>query len=391
MAAAIPAAAGPAAWRHTSPVPSPWASQRALPAAGPWQRAAALFGRGLAVAALALWATAVAGTAGAAAGAPESVNVYSGRQEVLIRPLLDDFTAATGIAVNVVSAKADALLERLRREGVNSPADVLLTVDAGRLIRAKEAGVLQAVESAVLTEAIPPQYRDPEGYWYGLSVRARPIIYARDRVDPDTLSTYEDLVDPKWRGAICVRSSTNIYNQSMLAAMIAHLGVDRTEAFARGLVENFARPPQGGDRDQIRAVAAGECDLALANTYYLARLATSAKESDRAAAAKVAIFWPNQEGPGPAGRGTHVNITGAAVTASARNRDNAIRLIEFLAGDRAQRIYAETVQEYPVKPGIAVSAVVAAWGPFKADALPLAALAENNAEAVRIADRAGWR
>jgi iron(III) transport system substrate-binding protein len=336
-------------------------------------------------AAIGVWAASFAMAVALPAGADE-VNVYSGRQEILIRPLLDEFTAATGLRVNVVSAKADTLLERLRREGMNSPADVLLTVDAGRLIRAKEAGVLQAVHSAALTAAVPPQYRDPEGFWYGLSVRARPIMYARDRVDPGELSTYEDLASPTWKGRVCVRSSNNIYNQSMLAAMIVHLGAAQTEGWARGLVENFARPPQGGDRDQIRAVAAGECDVALANTYYLANLAASPKAADRDAAAKVAIFWPNQDG-----RGTHVNISGAAVTASTRHKQDAIRLIEFLADDRAQRIYAETVQEYPVKPGIAASDIVAAWGTFKADNLALATLAKNNAEAVRIADRVGWR
>jgi iron(III) transport system substrate-binding protein len=326
------------------------------------------------------------GAAALSTAAAGEVNVYSGRQEILIRPLLDEFTAATGIEVNVVSAKADALLERLRREAMNSPADVLLTVDAGRLIRAKQAGVLQRVRSAVLEAAIPAQYRDPEGYWYGLSVRARPIMYAKDRVSPAELSTYEDLADPKWKDRICVRSSSSIYNQSMLAAMIAHLGVDATEAWAQGLVENLARPPQGGDRDQIRAVAAGECDVALANMYYLAGLAGSPKAQDRAAAAKVAIFWPDQSG-----RGVHVNVSGAGVTASARRKDNAIRLIEFLAGDRAQKIYARVVQEYPVKPGIEVSPLVAAWGEFRADSLPLASLAEHNAEAIRIADRVGWR
>jgi iron(III) transport system substrate-binding protein len=327
------------------------------------------------------FAAAALGTAAAS-----EVNVYSGRQEILIRPLLDEFTGATGIEVNVVSAKADALLERLRREGMNSPADVLLTVDAGRLIRAKQAGVLQGVHSAVLEAAIPAQYRDPKGYWYGLSVRARPIMYAKDRVSPSKLSTYQGLADAKWKGRVCVRSSNSIYNQSMLAAMVAHLGVGATEAWAQALVENLARPPQGGDRDQIRAIAAGECDVALANTYYLAGLAASGKAEDRVAAESVAIFWPDQQG-----RGVHVNISGAGVTASARRKDNAIRLIEFLASDRAQKIYAQVVLEYPVKPGIEVSPLVASWGEFRADSLPLASLAENNAEAIRIADRVGWR
>ncbi len=344
--------------------------------------------RGLARAAL--WALAAAllpAPAGAAEAADKGeVNVYSYRQEILIRPLLDRFTKATGIRVNVVSGKADALLERLKSEGQNSPADVLLTADAGRLVRARQAGLLQPILSPVLEAAVPPQYRDPEGYWYGLSVRARPLVYAKDRVAPAELSTYEALADPRWKGRICVRSSNNIYNQSMLASMIAHRGAEATEAWGRGLVANFARTPKGGDRDQIRAVAAGECDLAIVNTYYLARMSLSRDEGDRRAASAVAIFWPNQEG-----RGTHVNISGAAITWSAKNVDQALRLLEFLVGDEAQRSYAQEVQEYPVKPGIEPSEVVASWGKFKADSLNLSVLGDNNAAAVRIADRVGWR
>ena len=332
----------------------------------------------------AVFAAAVA-TAPSVAPAAE-VNIYSARQEVLIKPLLDAFTARTGITVNVVSGKADLLLQRLKREGANSPADVLLTVDAGRLARAKQANLLKPVHSATLEANVPAQYRDPEGTWYGLSVRARPIVYAIDRVDPAELSTYAALAGSEWQGRVCVRSSNNIYNQSMLAAMIHHIGVERTEAWAAGLVANFARTPQGGDRDQIRAVAAGECDVALANTYYLARLATSPRAAEREAAAKVAIFWPDQDG-----HGVHVNISGAGVTRSAKNEDAAIKLIEFLSGADAQRQYAEVVYEYPVKTGVASSAIVTAWGPYKADALALSVLGDNNAEAVRLADRAGWR
>ncbi|MHA1569896.1 MAG: Fe(3+) ABC transporter substrate-binding protein [Alphaproteobacteria bacterium] len=323
----------------------------------------------------------------AAAGAHDGavVNVYSYRQEVLIRPILDKFTAATGIRVKIVFAK-NGMIERLKTEGINSPADAILTVDAGRLIRAREAGLLRAIDSAELRRAIPPQYRDPDGYWYGVSVRARPIIYSAERVEPAELSTYEALADPRWKGRVCVRSSSNIYNQSMLAAMIAHRGVGPTEAWAKGLVGNFARPPRGGDRDQIRAVAAGECDIAIANTYYLAGLIRSKKKKDRAAAARVRIFWPNQSE-----RGAHVNISGAAVTKSAKNPQNAVRLIEFLAGEEAQRLYAEVVNEYPVRAGVAPGKVVASWGEFRADRLNLAELAKHNAEALRLADRAGWR
>jgi len=321
----------------------------------------------------------------APAQAAGEVNIYSYRQEVLIRPLLTRFSKQTGIKVNVVFAK-NGMIARLKAEGANSPADVVLTVDAGRLIRVKQAGVLQPIKSEKLAAAIPAQYRDPDGYWFGLTVRGRPIIYAAGRVKPSELSTYEALAQPKWKGRICIRSSSNIYNQSMLASMIAHNGIAKTEAWAKGFVANFARKPKGGDRDQIRAVAAGACDIAIANTYYLAGMTNAKRASDREAARKVRVFWPNQSG-----RGTHVNISGAGVTKSSKNRANAIMLLEFLASDEAQRIYANKVLEYPVKPGIAVAEVLEGWGKFKADQLKLAELAKYNAEAVKVADRAGWR
>ncbi len=336
------------------------------------------------------WAFGLAAVACLLAVAPAAraaeVNVYSARQEVLIRPLLEAFTEHTGITVNVVSGKADALLVRLEREGANSPADVLLTTDAGRLVRARQAGLLQPVSSALLEANIPPQYREDEGHWFGLSVRARTIVYARERVTAEELSTYEALAGPEWRGRVCVRSSNSVYNQSMLAAMIANRGIEATETWAAGLVANFARKPQGGDRDQIRAVAAGACDVAIVNTYYLAGLAKSDDEADRMVAAKVAVFWPNQ-----GDRGVHVNISGAGVTRHAANVAEAVALIEFLSGDAAQRLYAEVVNERPVKPGVPVAAAVAAWGAFEADSLNLTLLGEFNAEAVRLADRVGWR
>ncbi len=314
------------------------------------------------------------------------VNIYSYRQEVLIRPLLDRLSEGTGIEVRLVSGKADVLLQRLKSEGRNSPADLLLTADAGRLHRALEAGVLQAVHSETLDSLIPAQYREPNGYWYALSLRARPIIYALDRVGAHEVSDYQGLADEKWRGRICVRSSNSIYNQSHIASLIAHHGVEAAQGWAKSVVANFARKPAGGDRDQIRAVASGECDIALANTYYLARLANSKNERDQAAAAAVAIAWPNQ-----GGTGTHVNVSGAAVTASSRNLANAIKLIEFLAGDEAQEIYAESVFEYPIRESLAVAPLVASWGKFKADDLDLSLLGKYNAEAVRIADRVGWQ
>jgi iron(III) transport system substrate-binding protein len=242
------------------------------------------------------------------------------------------------------------------------------------------------VESETLAAAIPANYRDPEGHWFGLSVRARPILYVKDRVDPSQLSSYEALADAEWKGRICIRSSSNIYNQSLVASLIAADGVETTEVWARGLVANLARPPVGGDRDQIKAAAAGQCDLAVANTYYLAGMLTSNDESQREAAEKMGVFWPNQDG-----RGAHVNVSGAAVTRSASNPDAAIQLIEFLASNASQQWYAETNGEYPVRQGIALSPVLEAWGDFKADELGLERLGELNAEALQLMDRAGWK
>jgi iron(III) transport system substrate-binding protein len=316
----------------------------------------------------------------------EEVNIYSYRKEQLIRPQLDAFTKVTGIKVNLVTGGADALIQRILREGMNSPADALLSSDAGRLVRSKEIGILQPVKSARLDAAIPARYRDPEGYWFGLGIRARAIIYAIDRVKPSSLSTYEALTGAQWKNRVLIRSSSNIYNQSLLASLIKHLGKDGATSWARGIVANMARRPQGGDTDQIRGVAAGAGDVAIANHYYYARLKASTKARDKAVVAKVRVFWPNQNG-----RGAHVNISGAGVTKSARHKAAAIRLLEFLASEQAQKIYAEKGFEFPVRRGVAVSPVVASLGTFKSDAIKIDILGKNNAAAVRIFDRAGWR
>lgn len=321
-----------------------------------------------------------------AVNASGEVNLYSSRQENLIRPVLDMFTERTGITVNLVSGSDDAIIERLRIEGRNSPADLLLTADAARLYRARSLDLLQAVESDVLQTAIPAAYRDPGNAWFGLSLRARVLMYAPDRVDPAELSTYEALADEKWRRRLCIRSSGSIYNQSLTAALIAHHGVEHAENWARGLVANFARPPAGGDRDQITALAAGRCDVALVNTYYLGGMLNSDDRAQREAAEQVAIFWPNQDA-----QGTHVNVSGGGVTRAARNRDNAVRLLEFLVSDEAQRWYAQGNNEYPVKAGVPLSTTLEDWGDFRADELNLNALGEHNADAVRAMDRAGWR
>lgn len=316
----------------------------------------------------------------------DEVNVYSARKEALILPLLEKFEASTGIEVNLITAKADELLKRLESEGRSTPADVFITTDAGRLQRAKEAGVLAAIDNPVLNARIPQHLRDSDNYWYGLSQRARVIFYAKDRVDPARLSTYEALADEHWRGRICIRSSGNIYNQSLVASMIEAHGVEATESWARGLVKNFARKPAGGDTDQLRAAAAGQCDIAVANTYYYGRLANSGKPANREVADALGLFWPNQ-----ADRGAHVNVSGAAVTRHAKHPEAAKRLLEFLVNPESQSWYAEVNFEYPVVADAETSALLKSWGDFKSDTLNLSRLGENNRAAVQLMDRAGWR
>ena len=313
------------------------------------------------------------------------VNVYSAREESLIKPLLDRFTVATGIKVNLVTAKAGPLLTRLTAEGDNSPADVFITTDAGRLYRAKQAGVLQPAHSRHLNAVVPAAYRDPEGYWYGLSLRARPIMYVKGKVAPGEVTRYEDLAEPKWKGRICVRSSGNIYNQSLVASLLDANGEAATKAWLAGFVANFARHPTGGDRDQIKAAASGQCDIAIANTYYLGHMLAAGGEQTEAAQ-KLAIGWPNQ-----ADRGTHVNISGAGITRAAKHRANAVRLLEFLVTDESQKWYADVNYEFPVRAGIETNAVVLGFGAFKADAINVSTLGANNGAAVKLMDAAGWK
>jgi len=321
-----------------------------------------------------------------AEGAPrEVVNVYSARHYDTDDRLFEQFTEQTGIEINLIEGNSDELLQRLKREGDLSPADVFITVDAGRLHRGVEQGVFQSVESTTLYDRVPEALRHPEGLWFGLTKRARVIVVSRDRVADHVQLRYEDLTKPKWNGRVLVRSSSNIYNQSLVASMIESRGVQATEQWCRGLVENFARTPQGGDRDQIRAVAAGEGDVAIVNHYYYARMASGSK-ADREAALKVRVIFPNQDG-----RGTHVNVSGAGVVKTAPNRENAIEFIEFLVSDEAQHVYAAGNQEYPVVPDALMAPVLVVLGEFKSDAINAAKLGENNPQAVRIMDRAGWR
>lgn len=316
----------------------------------------------------------------------EEVNVYSARKEALILPLLEKFKAQTGIDFNLITAKADELLKRLESEGRSTPADVFITSDAGRLQRAREAGVLQPVDNPVLNSRIPENMRDKDNYWFGLSQRARVIFYAKDKVDPAELSTYEALADEKWKQRICIRSSGNIYNQSLVASMIVADGVESTEAWARGLVANFARKPAGGDTDQLRAAAAGLCDIAIANTYYFGRLVNSDKEKDQKVANSLGVFWPNQ-----ADRGAHINVSGAGVTRYASHPEAAERLLEFLVSADSQTWYAEVNNEYPVVADAKTSATLKSFGEFRGDGLNLTFLGENNRAAVQLMDRAGWR
>jgi iron(III) transport system substrate-binding protein len=323
---------------------------------------------------------------GVAGGVAGEVNVYSHRHYDTDQELFRRFSESTGIRVNVVSASADELITRLQNEGAGSPADVLITVDAGRLHQARERGLLQPIRSDLLESSIPANLRDPEGHWFGLTRRARVFVYHRDRVRPEDLSTYTALAEPRWRGRVLTRSSSNVYSQSLLASVIAHDGPEAAERWAAGLASNLARAPSGGDTDQIKAVAAGAGDVAVVNTYYLAKLSESTNPEERRVAEQVGVFFPDQQG-----RGTHINVSGAGVTRHAPNRDNAVRLIEFLAGDEAQRLFAEGNQEYPAKEGVEWSAALRGWGEFRADTLRLTRLGELNTEAVRIADRVGWR
>ncbi len=315
-----------------------------------------------------------------AASAAE-VNLYSERQPFLMSPLLDAFTEATGIAVNMVYIKK-GMLERLKAEGINSPADLVLTSDIGNLHNLVEARLLQATQSSVLTDNIPAQYRHPDGLWYGLTTRARVIYAHKERVRPGEISSYEDLADLKFRGRVCTRSGKHYYNVSLLAWIIAVRGEDAAKDWARGVKANLARKPQGNDRAQVRAVYQGECDVALGNTYYMGKMMTNEKDPEQKDwAASVNIIFPNQ-----GDSGTHVNISGAGATKSAKNTENAIRLIEFLSGDAAQKIYAEGNFEYPVKVGVALHPLVASWGSFKADTVYLSKIAAHRTRATRIMD-----
>ena len=316
----------------------------------------------------------------------KEINLYSSRHYNTDEELYELFTEQTGIQVNLIEGNADELIERIKSEGVNSPADVLITVDAGRLWRAQQAGLFAPVSSQVLTEKIPANLRHPDNLWFGFTKRARAIVYNKDTVDPSELSTYEDLADPKWKNRLVIRSSNNIYNQSLVAGLIEAHGEQAVEEWTKGVVSNFARPPEGNDTAQIEAVAAGLADIAVVNTYYLPRYAQDGDPTEQAIFDKIGVFFPNQND-----RGTHVNVSGGGLVKTAPNQESAIAFLEFLVSPEAQAFFAQGNNEYPVVAGVPVDPIVDSFGTFKEDTVNVSAYGENNAEAVQIMDRAGWK
>ena len=315
---------------------------------------------------------------GQAAQAAEEVNVYSYREPSLIDPIFKTFEKETGIKVNVVYSK-DGLIERMTAEGRNSPADILITPESGLLVQAKAAGVTQAIKSKALEDAIDAKLRDPEGHWFGLTRRARVVYASKDRVPQDAI-TYEELSDPKWKGKICIRSGQHTYNIALIASMIAHDGEEKTETWLTGLRDNLARKPAGGDREGMRDVHAGLCDIAIGNTYYMAAVLKNPEQKEWADGIK--MLFPNA-----ADRGTHVNISGAALAANAPHRDNAVKLLEFMVTQEAQEIYAEGNGEYPVTANAHASDLVKSWGELKPDSIPLSQIAALRKKASELVDK----
>ncbi|MBI5262583.1 MAG: Fe(3+) ABC transporter substrate-binding protein [Bradyrhizobium sp.] len=309
------------------------------------------------------------------------VNVYTYRETKLIQPLFDAFTKDTGIKVNIVSASS-GLEQRMKAEGANSPADVLLTVDIGRIDEAVQAGVTQPIKSEVIDKIVPAQYRDPDGHWAGISMRARVIYASKDRVKQDKI-TYEELADPKWKGKICMRSGQHIYNNALLAAYTAKYGEARAEEWLRGVKANLAQKPSGGDREAARDVAAGKCDIGIGNTYYWALMMNDPEKKPWAEATRVIL--PTFEGGG-----THVNLSGVLLAKQAPNKANAVSLIEWLVGEHAQQMYADQNYEYPVRAGLAVNPIIAGYGKLTPDALPIAKIAANRKVAATLVDKVGF-
>jgi iron(III) transport system substrate-binding protein len=314
------------------------------------------------------------------------LNIYTHRHYDSDKVLYENFTKLTGIKINVVKGSADQLIQRIESEGSDSPADVLLTVDAGRLVRAKALGLLQPINSDVLMKNVPIEMRDSENFWFGLTVRARVIVYAKDRVSANELSTYEDLASAKWKGRIVVRSSNNIYNQSLMASIINANGSESALKWAKKLRKNMARKPRGNDRDQARVVASGLADIAIVNTYYIGLLANSSDQKDRDVVDKLGLFFPNQND-----RGSHINVSGGGVVANSKNKAEAIFFLEYMTLKKSQSTFANANYEYPLNYNEVNSSMIRKWGLFKADKLNLTYLGEKNSEAVRLFDKSGWK
>jgi iron(III) transport system substrate-binding protein len=314
------------------------------------------------------------------------VNVYSARHYDADKALYETFTQRTGVKVNVVEGNAQQLVARMQSEGAASPADVFITADAGALWRAQDAGLLQSLTTETLTAAVPANLRDPEGRWWGFQRRARVVAYDAAKVKPDEIDTYEELAAPRFRGKLCVRSSDNIYNLSLMGALIEAWGADKAAAWAKGIVANMARPPEGGDRDQIRAVGAGVCEIALTNSYYYIRMASGDNAADKAVTEKVKLAFPSLDG-----QGAHINISGVGLTATAKNRDAAVRLIEFLVSPEAQTARSAANGEFTLSPAVPTPQPTAAWGDFKAHPMAVATYGPRQAEAQTLMSAAGWR
>jgi len=329
-------------------------------------------------------ATALVATIGMAA--TQEVNIYSHRHYDTDKQLYKIFEQNTGIKVNVVKAKANELIKRLEKEGKNSPADILITSDAARLYLAQQKGLLQTVQSNLLDNVIPSNLRQKDGYWYALTKRARVIVYNKEKVNPASLSTYEALTAPEFKGKVLIRKASNIYNQSLLASMVANDGEKNAKAWAKGMVNNFARTPKGSDRDQMKAVAANVGDVAVVNTYYVGKLLNSKKRSEVEVGKKMGVFFPNQNE-----NGAHINISGAGVTKYSKNKENAVKLIEFLVSPKAQSMFAKANYEYPVNKNVETSALLKSWGTFKEDTLALEELGKNNSKAVKIFNEVNWK
>lgn len=320
--------------------------------------------------------------------AASEVNVYSHRHYDTDKQLFKMFEKNTGIKVNVIKAKASQLIKRIESEGKNTPADVLITADVARLVQAQEKGILQPVTSNILNEAVPSNLRQKDGYWYGITKRARVITYNKDKVNPSDLSTYEDLTKPKWKGKVLIRKSNNIYNQSLLASLIANDGEKAAAKWAKGMVKNMARVPAGNDRDQMKAVAAGIGDIAVVNTYYVGKLLNSKKQKEVMVGKKMGVFFPNQ---GVNQSGTHINISGVGVVKNSKNKVNSIKFMEFLVSPKAQELFAKANYEYPVNKKVEPSDLLKSWGEFKEDKTPLEAFGKNNANAVKVFNQVGWK